>query len=336
MIEAAPPARTATCLFDRSICIGTITRGRPEMLKRLLQSYAEMDVPTGVRLHFVVVENSDVPTLRHIIETFSRQVPQWRVQYELEPRLGIAVARNRVLGIALTSGNHLLTFADDDEIVAPDWLAQLLAEHDTYGLDLVGSPVRRAPLEGHRSLWQKIVWNGLDQLNRHAEAKANGRRQKGRGDAVLISTGSWMGDLAFFRRTNLRFDEALAFCGGEDGGLWAEAKRLGAKSGWCPSAIVYETVCPERLSLSYTYRRSRDGTISTLRTRLKANPKRVAWRVPGSVVGRLLSLMTSVILIPISPGRSLVRAAWYLGSIAGILQALMGRQSAHYLQVVGA
>lgn len=335
MTEAkAMPGGARPC--ERTICIGTITRGRPEMLKRLLWSYAALQTPEGVRLHFVIVENGETPTLRDVIDAFARQVPQCGVQYELEHRLGIAFARNRVLDIALDSGDDLLTFADDDEVVGASWLAQLLAEHDALGLDIVGSPVRRAPLDGRQPAWRKLIWDGLDKLNRDAEAKANRRRQKGQGDAVLVSTGSWMGNLAFFRRTKLRFDESLAFAGGEDSRLFVMAKSLGARSGWCPSAIVYETVCTERLSLSYIYRRSRDEAIAKLRPRLKTNAARVALRAPGSVAARVFSLAGSIVSIPIAPGRSLVRAARYSGGIAGIVQALRGRESGHYLQVAGA
>ena len=121
---------SAETVRERSICVGTITRNRPLMLKNLFESYARMQVPAGTSIRFVVVENNDQPTLSDVVETFRKRLPQSTVQYEVEPRLGIAFARNRVLDCALDAGDDLLTFADDDETVEPDWLVQLLAERD--------------------------------------------------------------------------------------------------------------------------------------------------------------------------------------------------------------
>ncbi|MDA4636003.1 hypothetical protein NZA98_33805, partial [Escherichia coli] len=134
------------------------------------------------------------------------------------------------------------------ETVEPDWLVQLLAERDAFDFDIVGSPVRLAPHGPGVTVWQKMIWSGMDRANRNSEAKYLRRRNAGQGDRIRIATGSWMGDLAFFRRTGVRFDNALALAGGEDWRLWADARRLGAKTGWTPAAVAYETVPQDRLT----------------------------------------------------------------------------------------
>jgi glycosyltransferase involved in cell wall biosynthesis len=161
----------------RSICVGTITRHRPLMLQNLLRSYTQMDVPEGVRLHFIIVENNDWLTLQDIVEAFRGQMPQWPVQYSLEPRLGIAFARNRVLDCAIDAGIDLLTFADDDETVRPDWLIQLLAERDAFDLDIVGSPVRLAPPRTKCILLGKtgLVRHGQDEQEQRGKILAQSR-----------------------------------------------------------------------------------------------------------------------------------------------------------------
>lgn len=326
---------SAAPVQERSICIGTITRGRPLMLQNLLGSYAEMRTPKGVRLHFVIVENNDRFTLQDIVERFRQRLPQWRVQYELEPRLGISFARNRVLDCALGADDDLLTFADDDETVEPDWLVHLLAERDAFNLDLLGSPVRVAPARAGASCWQKLVWSGIDRMNRNGELKLLRRRQEGRVDEIPVATGSWMGNLCFFRRTRLRFRTELGFAGGEDGALWVEAKKLGAKTGWTPFAIAYETVPERRLSLQYRYRRSRDETITKFSNKLRTEKRGTLVRIPASLAGRTLSLCLCLATIPFTRGHTLVRVAWYVGSIAGIIQACMGHTSLHYKDVTG-
>ncbi|MFD9900339.1 glycosyltransferase [Mesorhizobium sp. NPDC059025] len=322
-------------MVKRSICIGTVTRGRPLMLENLLSSYATMRIPGGVHLRFVIVENNDTPTLRETMESFRERLPQSSIQYELEPRLGIAFARNRVLDCALEAGDHLLTFADDDEVVDPAWLIQLLAERDASNLDIVGSPVRIAPHAPDASLWQKLIWSGIHGLNKKGEAKATRLRNRKRADQIQIGTGSWMGNLSFFRRTMLRFDNALGLSGGEDGVLWLEAKSLGAMTGWTPHAVAYETIPSERLGLVYQYRRSRDEAIVKFGTKIKKREKGVVPRLAGSLAGRVSYLLVCVVTLPFKPGMMLVRGARCVGGITGIIQACMGHPSHHYRRIAG-
>lgn len=305
------------------------------MLQNLLRSYTQMDVPEGVRLHFIIVENNDRLTLQDIVEAFRGQMPQWPVQYRLEPRLGIAFARNRVLDCAIDAGIDLLTFADDDETVRSDWLIQLLAERDAFDLDIVGSPVRLAPPGPNASFWEKLVWSGMDRMNKNSEAKSLRNRDQGRVDQVRIATGSWMGSLPFFCQTGLRFDNELGLGGGEDWRLWADARKLGAKTGWTPHAIAYETVSRERLSIHYQYRRNRDHCLTEFRAKLKNRLLATLLRLPGSLAGRGLTLCIYVLAIPFTRGTTLVRAASCLGSIAGLIQACMGRTSSHYDRTSG-
>jgi glycosyltransferase involved in cell wall biosynthesis len=305
------------------------------MLQNLLRSYTHLRVPDDVRLHFAIVENNDRLTLQDIVEAFRRRLPQCRIQYTLETRLGIAFARNRVLDSALDAGDDLLTFADDDETVQPDWLIQLLAERDAFDLDIVGSPVRLAPPASNASFREKLVWSGMDRMNKNSEAKCLRNRNKGRLDRVRIATGSWMGNLPFFCRTGLRFDNELGLAGGEDWHLWADARKLGAKTGWTPHAVAYETVPRERLSIHYQYRRDRDHCLTEFRAKLKNRRIATLLRLPGSLAGRGLSLCIYVLAIPFTGGKTLVRAASCLGSIAGLIQACMGRVSSHYNRISG-
>ena len=320
---------------QRTIAIGTVTRKRPQMLKRLLQSYACLRVPEDIRLLFIVVENNETATITPTIELFRSQVPGSFVHYEVETRLGIASARNRVLESALNFGCELLTFADDDETVEPDWLTQLLLERDRLDLDIVGSPVRLAPIDTSSSLWERFVWAGMDRQNRACEAKCVRNRSLGKPDRIRIATGSWMGRLDFFRHSGLRFDVELGLAGGEDWRLWEAARQRGAVTGWTPLAVAFETIPRERLTMTYQFKRNKDHCLTEFRSKLEKRPKGTILRLPGSLAGRLLSFGFYIVAAPLTRGRTLVRAMSCLGAVAGILGACIGRSAAHYKAVNG-
>jgi len=305
------------------------------MLRNLLSSYANLRVPWGVTLHFLIVENNDRACLTDIIRAFQRQVPRWHVQYVLEPNLGIASARNRVLQCALAGGHNLLTFADDDEVVDVDWLANLLAERDRHDLDIVGSPVRTAPSAEKLTFLQQLVWSGVNQSRAQAEARCLKRWNEGQADRIKLATGSWMGKLEFFHRTGLRFDANLGLSGGEDWRLWSEAKALGARTGWTPYAIAYETIPAERLNLGYYYRRTRDHNATEIKARLQARPVGTLLRLPGSILSRMLKFCIGFCSIPIVRGKALVSTASNLGGMVGILQGCIGKRTMHYRRVSG-
>lgn len=319
----------------RSICISTITRNRPFMLQNLLQSYAAMGVPHGVNLHFLIVENNEKATLHDVIAHFRARVPQWTVQYEVEPRLGIARARNHALACALAGNHDLMTFADDDERVEPDWLIELLAELDASRLDIVGSPVRAAPISADAPFSAQLVWAGLNRRGMDSERKARRRCQRNEAHRILLATGSWMGRLSFFDRTGLRFDDTLDLAGGEDWRLYREAKKLGARTGWTPHAIAYETVPMDRLTLGYHFRRDRDS--SSVETCRKLDQQRALTllRIPGSLAIRVFKLCSYAAAAPFTRGEALVRLAACMGSIFGICQGCLGKRSSHYRRTSG-
>nr|WP_183876327.1 glycosyltransferase [Rhizobium sp. BK491] len=315
---------------QRTVCVGTVTRARPQMLSNLLKSYSRLNVPEGIRLHFIIIENNETASLDQAVESFREQVPGSTVQYELETRLGIAFARNQALEAALAAGGDILTFADDDETVEEDWLAQLLAARDAQDCDIVASPVRLAPPPASASSWNRMIWSGMNRINRNSEAKSIRLLEMGKAKHIKLATGSWMGKLEFFRRTGLRFDNTLGLAGGEDWQLWTDALKLGAHTTWTPHAICHETVPVERLTLRYQYRRSRDHSSILIERRNSRDSKTGSLQTFASILGRVWTLSYCILAAPLTGGRTLVRGASCLGSIVGLLRGRLGYTSPHY------
>lgn len=302
------------------------------MLQKLLLSYADLIIPADVQVCFLVVENDCEKNLEVIISEFRKKVAPLKVVYTNEPILGIASARNHVLNYAIENDYDLMTFADDDEQVEENWLVELLKARDLNDLDIVGSPVRCASPQEKLTFWQRMVWQGVNQINQGAEKRAFTLYNEGQASRLKLATGSWMGRLDFFRSSGLRFDISLGQAGGEDWQLWQEAKDLGARTGWTPHAIAYETIPVSRLKLRYYYRRNRDHTRMVYHDRVK-NGK--AGRTFGSVLSRVYKILIGTILLPFHKERGLITVAANLGSLVGFIEGVCGRRSMHYAKIDG-
>src|SRR6266496_1288345 len=105
------------------ICITTFRR--PGGLTRLLDSLRQlrMDRFPEVAVRIVIVDNDVAESAKPVVDRFATLGP-WPISYAVEPRRGICFGRNRT--VALTRDCTFIAWVDDDEIVEPDWLAQLL------------------------------------------------------------------------------------------------------------------------------------------------------------------------------------------------------------------
>ncbi|MCO7725825.1 hypothetical protein L614_000800001640 [Ochrobactrum sp. J50] len=318
-----------------SIVISTVTRNRPKMLANLYLSLSNMDFPDSVKIDFLIVENNAVSTLDSWLATIRSQIYPYPVLYLLETRIGISHARNCALDFAEQAGADFLVFVDDDEFVEPDWFKQLLAEQQRMDLDILGSPVRPKPFKPQLNMWQSLIWSGVEKNSVKAELRARKKWQENEADTIKVATGSWMGKLDFFRKTGLRFDSRLGLTGGEDWNLWLQAKELGARTGWAPDAIVYETVPCCRISFSYHFRRNRDHNASEFALLYRANRWQAIKQLPSKLLSRSWKLLSATVTLPFKGGQGLVSFAMALGGVAGLLQACCGKQTLHYSKTTG-
>ena len=97
-----------------SLCIATCAR--PTGLARLLASIEQLELPSGVEIEVVVVDNDPAGTAAPVLARWSH-LPGLRTFHE--PERNIARARNRAVREAR---GRWLAFVDDDEAVQPDWL----------------------------------------------------------------------------------------------------------------------------------------------------------------------------------------------------------------------
>lgn len=97
-----------------SVSVVICTRNRPEHLAQCLRSLQNLSQPPK---QIIVVDNAPADdSTRQVVA----QIPG--IEYVLEPRPGLSVARNT--GIRHSLGD-IIAFTDDDVLVHPDWITRL-------------------------------------------------------------------------------------------------------------------------------------------------------------------------------------------------------------------
>ncbi|MEM0936037.1 MAG: glycosyltransferase family A protein [Pseudomonadota bacterium] len=306
------------------IAIGAITRRRPQMFADLLASFAAMRRPAGTEIIFVFAENDRSPSVTPQIEAFRQTVPE-TVLFELEPRRGIPMARNKVLDMALGAGADLLTFVDDDEVVRADWLETMVAGFQARGLDLAGGPVRLTETSEAMTFWNRAVYAHLIYRAKKRNATRAAAVDTGKDHLLNIYTNNWALRLDTQRRLGVRFDERLQDTGGSDTRFSLDMKAAGARIGWIPEAWVEEPTPTKRLGFGYHYSRARDQATNAvmLSGRSKLN---AFWHATA----RFLEAVVAVPLLPFTGSSGAARAVFKLGMAVGHVRGSFGRQSHHY------
>jgi len=223
-----------------SLCICTYKR--PERLGALLDDLARQSLLPG---EVIVVDNDAAGSARGVVERHRTASTAFAVHYDIQPRRGIALTRNRT--VAMASGDWL-AFVDDDERAPPEWLRQLVDAALKYEADAVLGPVVPV-VPDHAPAWirrgsfydfPRMATGGVVPLNRLRF-----------GNALLRGVP--------LRAQPGPFNPDYGLMTGEDGDLLARMVHHGSKVIWCDEAIVTEPVEPARLSLRWLLQRALSG-----------------------------------------------------------------------------
>jgi glycosyltransferase involved in cell wall biosynthesis len=222
------------------ICITTFRR--PYGLARLLDSLQRlrMDAFPDVAVRIVIADNDVAESAKPVVDRFAALFP-WPISYAVEPRRGICFGRNRT--VALTSDCTFIAWVDDDEIVEPDWLAQLLTAQQRFAADVVSGPVLPV-FEETPPPWA-------------VEGRFYHRPRRKTGTPVrFVATCNVLVRRAILDTIRGPFDPRFALTGGDDMNLFLQLYRAGYCMIFCDEAIAHEFMPPSRVTANWLVQRA--------------------------------------------------------------------------------
>jgi succinoglycan biosynthesis protein ExoM len=308
------------------VAVALCTSRRPRMLHDCLASLIRQEVPAGVSLAIVVVENHATDGCRTMVEKLAADLAAPRIVYAHEPRLGIPIARNRSLELALAQGADWIAFIDDDEVAEPGWIGTLVDAARTMQADVLAGPVVEVDARSGavlRDLKRRPTGTRLKT------AKTNNTLMR----ATVASTDG----------LGLRFDERLRFTGGSDVEFFQRAAERGAVIRWIAEAVVSASVPAERLTLRWRFERERRVGANWSVSRINTHGRLLALALCGvkcfaRAAGASLSLLAGSAIYPFRPtagARTITGALAGYWRCAGSIGAFFGQVPEPYRTVDG-
>lgn len=248
-----------------SVCICTFQRA--ELLKRLLGELARQTTGGQFTFSVVIADNDQAQSARAIV-TEAQSVLKVEVNYCVEGRQNIALARNKALENA--SGDYI-AFIDDDEFPAQNWLQNLFQALKRFKVDGVLGPVKPY-FEQQPPEW--VIRGAFFERPTHET-----------GFTIPPSEGR-TGNLLFRREILEGIGEPFRAefgSGGEDRDFFLRLMDKGRAFVWCNEAVAYEVVPPGRWRRSFMLKRA------LLRGKMSLNQKACGLR----------GVVTSLVAVPL-------------------------------------
>lgn len=223
-------------MIDIAICI--CTRNRQDGLRKLLDSLMKMQAPLDTKISVVVVENDSKNFSESIVNEFTLK-SKIKTNYFLETRQGLAFARNRTVNEA--GKCDFCCFVDDDQVVAPDWLVELVKCQSEYDADGVWGP--------NPPIFYGKVPSYIREFHMPEMYDYGTIVRFGYTNCLLLRK-------SYLDRIDGPFDLRLNFTGGEDNYLTWHITNLGGIIRYNPNAIAYELIPQNRATIKYVIKRT--------------------------------------------------------------------------------
>ncbi len=288
------------------ICVSTFRR---PFLAETLDSIGQLAID-GFAVRVIVADNDAIPSARPLVERLAPDFP-FPLVYLHAPASNISVARNACLEAARA---RYVAFVDDDELVSPRWLRELVGTAEASGAAAVLGPVR--------AIYDETTpdWMRRGDFHSAAPVEVRGAIRTGYTCNALLR---WSAPF-----TGLRFDPALGRSGGEDTDFFYRLNDLGGTIISAPAAVVYEPVPPERARLGWLLRRRhRAGQTHGMRLLGSGAGGVRALALAAGKAGYCLLMLGLTLPSAVGWRRNLLRMVLHLGVLKGLFG---GRQAVLY------
>jgi succinoglycan biosynthesis protein ExoM len=221
-----------------TVCICTYKR--PRLLQRLLLELGRQATDGQFTYSIVVADNDSDRSAEPVVSAARAALPV-EIQYCVEPRRNIALARNKALEHAT---GELIACLDDDEFPTTHWLLTLFTALHGHQADGVLGPVKPF-YEKTPPSW--IIRGKIHERPAHKTGTRLHWRQARTGNVL-------------FRKRILKDVQepfrAQFGIGGEDQDFFERMMEAGHSFIWCDEAVAYEVVPPERWTRAYVLKRA--------------------------------------------------------------------------------
>jgi succinoglycan biosynthesis protein ExoM len=225
---------------DIAVCVATLNR--PRLLANLLGGLSELrfDQIAEPAITVIVIDNDPTGSAEFVVRA---NMTRWPVVYCVEPKRGIAQARNR--GLDHAGDAEFVAFIDDDERPDPDWLEELLLMQAQLNADVTAGPVFPHFLGGVPA-W--VIRGGFFDPIRHSDGEV----------ITWCATNNALVRRNVFEKV-ARFDEQFELSGADDLHFFVRVFETGHTIVWATGAIVRETVARDRANVHWLLRRAYRG-----------------------------------------------------------------------------
>lgn len=251
--------------YPYKISVVICTYNREQFLPGLMESIIGQSFDKSY-FEILFIDNNSTDHTASLCQEFIHRYADYSIRYFTESRQGLSFARNK--GIQEALGEYI-TFADDDAVLAPDFLEKVCAylDHNTHIAE-VGGPIFLRFLEKIPS-WENPYMNSLlgyfhPASQPYLMSKKNRKYPRGSNMTFRTNVFNTCGD---FNTALGRVKRILI--GGEEKDIAFRILDAGFKIAYIPEAVVYHLVPENRTTVRFI-REQAIGTGQSERIRSKA------------------------------------------------------------------
>ena len=233
-------------MSDVKLSIIICTYNRESILSRSLQSLGKIIMPRDCNCELIIVDNNSKDNTKDIVSKFLNK-PKFTTKYIYEGRQGKSFALNT--GISASRG-EILVFTDDDVEFDKNWLVEIMKTFEEYNCAAIGGKII-AVFDTNKPKWMitDTHFPFMSAIVNFDNGPSHCVLNRSPYGANMAFKRSVFNDYGLFRtdigpnNSNLMKGEDSEFC--------SRVRNKGIEIIYCPNAVVYHPVEPERTKKQY-------------------------------------------------------------------------------------